>query len=329
MTASPLAPTATVAEGRLGAVRRRGLGAIEVLLADPAVTDIVVDGPGPILVDRHGRVCDSGFSLSAEGLEILIERLLDPLGLQVDRSRPVVDGRLADGSRLNVVVPPAAVGGPLVTIRRFPAEVHDLVAFGGRSVAGVLSTLVAERASLLVVGATSSGKTSLLNALGACFDDDERIITIEDTAELRLAGGRVVALEARPPNREGVGEVTLRHLVRNALRMRPDRLIVGEVRGPEALDLALALTSGHRGSLATCHASSAEGALHRLSVLARLGADQVPADAVDALFRASFDAVATMARRGAERRVVEIVEVPAEPTRALPVLWAARPRVVS
>ncbi len=329
MTASPLLDTAARAESRVEAGRRRGLGAIELLSADPAVTEIVIDGPGPILIDRDGWVRASGFSVSAEGLDLLIERLLDPLGLQVDRSRPVVDGRLPDGSRLNVVVPPAAVGGPLVTIRRFPVEAYDLAAFGGPSLAGVLSTLVAERASLLVVGGTSSGKTSLLNALGSCFDDDERIVTIEDTAELRLAGGRVAALEARPPNREGVGEVTLRSLVRNALRMRPDRLVVGEVRGAEALDLALALTTGHRGSLATCHASSAAGALHRLAVLARLGPDDVPADAVDALIRASFDVVVVMARVGPCRRVVEIVEVPPDPSVPLPVLWATRPRVVS
>lgn len=326
---SPLTPTSALADHRLGVARQRDLGSIELLLADPAVTEIVIDGPGPILVDRDGRVRPSGFSVSAERLGLLIERLLDPLGLQVDRSRPVVDGRLPDGSRLNVVVPPAAVDGPLVTIRRFAAEVHELAAFGGRSVAGVLATLVAERASILVVGGTSSGKTSLLNALGACFDPDERIVTIEDTAELRLAGGRVAALEARPPNREGVGEVTLRDLVRNALRMRPDRLVVGEVRGAEALDLALALTSGHQGSLATCHASSGAGALRRLGVLARLGADHVSVEAVEALIRDSFDVVVTVARRGELRQVVEIAEVSERAVDPMPVLWAARPRVVS
>lgn len=329
MSGRPLLDTAAVAGARVRSQRATGLGPIELLLADPTVTEIMVDGPGPVLVDRDGSVRPSGFELSPVELEVIIERLLDPLGLQLDRSRPMVDARLADGSRVSVVVAPAAVAGPLLTIRRFPDRALGLDAFGDASVVQVLSSLVRRRATVLVVGGTSSGKTSLLNALAAHVGPEERVVTIEDTAELRLDGGRCVALEARPPNREGVGEVTLRALVRTALRMRPDRLVVGEVRGPEALDLVLALTTGHGGSMATCHASSAVGALTRLAVLARLGESDVPPDAVQTLIHEAIDIVVTVARCGAVRLVREVVEVPNEPGGPLSPLWAPSPRVVS
>ncbi|MEL7207302.1 MAG: ATPase, T2SS/T4P/T4SS family, partial [Actinomycetota bacterium] len=266
---------------------------------------------------------------SAPELAVIIERLLDPLGLQLDRSAPVVDARLPGGARVNVVAAPAAVAGPLLTIRRFTDRPLGLDAFGDPTLVSLLATLVMRRATVLVVGATSSGKTSLLNALAGHVGPGERIVTIEDTAELRMASSTAVALEARPPNREGVGAISLRSLVRTALRMRPDRLVVGEVRGAEALDLVLALTTGHAGSMATCHASSAAGALRRLAVLARLGEADVPVDAVQALIHEAIDVVVTVARFGAVRRVQEVVEVSDDPGGSLATLWAAGPRVVA
>ncbi|MEM8924189.1 MAG: ATPase, T2SS/T4P/T4SS family [Actinomycetota bacterium] len=298
-----------------------GLRAIELLLADPSVSEVMVNGPGPVFVDRHGRSEASGFAVSMPAITVLIERLLDPLGLQIDRTTPLVDARLPDGSRVNVAVAPAAPSGPLVTIRRFADRPLPLAAFGDPSVVALLGDLLARRRSLLVVGGTSSGKTSLLGALGSLLPPGERVITIEDTAELRLDGGQVVSLEARLPNREGAGEVTMRDLVRNALRMRPDRLIVGEVRGAEALDLLLALNAGHEGSMATCHANDAGGALVRLEVLARLAGADVPSEALRALAVGAFDVVVHVARRGARRVVTEVLE-PGDGRSEPRTLWA-------
>ncbi len=319
----PLADTARTATEAARRDRARGLGPLELLLADPDLTEIMVDGPGPILVDRDGRVEPSGFDLDAAELDLIIERILDPLGLHLDRSRPVVDARLADGSRVNIAIAPAAPAGPLVTIRRFSDRVLPLQAFGPDEVVELLRAVVEDRRTALVVGPTSSGKTSLLNALASVIGADERVVTIEDTAELRLVGPRVVALEARPPGREGVGEVTMAQLVRNALRMRPDRLVVGEVRGAEALDLALALSSGHHGSLATCHAGSATSALERLAVLARLGPASVPVEALRSLVAAAVDVVVTVDRRGPRRLVTAVDVVSDDPARAPLPIWSA------
>jgi pilus assembly protein CpaF len=306
----PLLSTATVATV-VGRVTRRaaGLAAIEPFLADEAVTEVMINGPGPVWLDRWGELSPSDVVLDGHDIGLLIERILEPLGLRVDRSSPVVDARLPDGSRVNVVVPPLALDGPVVTIRRFGLHPIELNRFGDETVAGLVADLVARRATLLVVGSTGAGKTTLLNALGTLIDPGERVVTIEDTAELRFPGRHVVRLEGRPANSEGVGAVDLRALVRNALRMRPDRLVIGEVRGPEALDLVLALNTGHRGSLATCHASGPSGALHRLEALALLGGVDLPAAVIRTQLTAALDVIVTVERRGAERHIMDVTAV--------------------
>ena len=286
--------------------RRRGLGLVEDVLADPTVTEIMINGPGPVWLDRGGRLESTDLDLDDHNVWLLIERILDPLGLRVDRSSPLVDARLPDGSRVNIAVPPLALDGPSITIRRFAPEPVPLEAFGSAPVVSLLTELMASQATVLVVGATAAGKTTLLNALGSLLDPDERVVTIEDTAELQLPGRHIVRLEARPPNSEGIGAVTLRALVRNALRMRPDRLVIGEVRGPEALDLVLALNTGHRGSLATCHAGDPAGALRRLESLALLGDADLPVAAVREQITGAIDAIVQVERMGASRRVTEI-----------------------
>lgn len=308
--AYPLACSATVA----GVVQRvmgrtSGLGLIEELLDDPMVTEVMINGPGPVWVDRGDRPERADLVLDANDIGLLIERILDPLGLRVDRSSPLVDARLSDGSRVNVIVPPLAVDGPVVTIRRFSARPIPLAEFGPEEAIITLTDLMRARSTMLVVGGTAAGKTTLLNALGTLFDPAERVITIEDTAELQLPGAHTVRLEARPANSEGIGEVTMRELVRNALRMRPDRLVIGEVRGAEALDLVLALNTGHRASLATCHASGAIGALRRLETLAMLGDAGLPVAAIRDQVRSAFDAVVAVDRIGSRRRITTIAKL--------------------
>ncbi|MEM9566646.1 MAG: ATPase, T2SS/T4P/T4SS family [Actinomycetota bacterium] len=284
----------------------RLLGAVA---SDPAVTEVLVNGPGPVWVERSGAVEPTGFEVDGHSLQVLIESILGPLGLRVDRASPIVDARLPDGSRVNVVVPPLALGGPVVSIRRFASGVLPLARFGPPGVVAMLAELVATRASTLVVGPTSSGKTSLVAALAAIVDPVERIVCLEDTAELPLARANLVRLEARPANGEGVGEVTLRRLVLTALRMRPDRLIVGEVRGAEAFDLLLALTSGHRGCLTTCHAADVAGGLRRLETLAALAGSGLDADRLRRLVLDGLDAVVVTGRDGPNRHVQEIARV--------------------
>jgi pilus assembly protein CpaF len=299
-----------------------GLGAIEAFLADPTVTEVMINGPGPVWLDRGNKLEATAVALDAAEIDLLIERILDPLGLRVDRSSPMVDARLPDGSRVNAVVPPLAIDGPTVTIRRFASEPVRLDAFADPALVELLGELTTARTTMLVVGATAAGKTTLLNALGSLVDPDERIVTIEDTAELNFAGRHVVRLEARPANSEGVGEVTMRQLVRNALRMRPDRLVIGEVRGAEALDLVLALNTGHRGSLATCHASGPDGALRRLVALALMGDADLPPLAVREQVRGAFDSVVHVARVGTRRRIVDVATVPDDPDQPLDRLWS-------
>ncbi len=276
---------------------------------DPSITEILINGPGPVWIERAGRIEATGFEVDRHGLELLVEAVVAPLGLRVDRSSPIVDARLADGSRVNIVVPPLAIGGPAISIRRFPRRALALDRFGPPSLAAVLSDLVVERASVLVVGPTSSGKTSLVGALAARTDPRDRIVTIEDTAELPLDRSNLVRLEARPANSEGVGQVSVRQLVLTALRMRPDRLIVGEVRGAEAFDLLLALTSGHRGCLTTCHAPDASGGLRRLELLAAMAGSGLDADRLRLLVLDGLDAVVVTGRSGAFRGVVAVVMV--------------------
>ncbi|MFV0257190.1 MAG: CpaF family protein [Acidimicrobiales bacterium] len=318
--ADPLLDTASVAaRARSSTARRGGLGVLTPFLADPAVTEIMVNGPGPVWTDRGGELTRVG-EITADELVLVIERIVDPLGLRVDRSRPFVDARLPDGSRVNIVVPPLAVDGPVITIRRFASATIPLTRFGPGAQPVIGAVLAG--ATVLVVGGTGAGKTTLLGSLCARLAPTERIVTIEDTAELRLPGEHVVRLEARPANSEGVGEVDLRTLVRNALRMRPDRLVVGEVRGPEALDLILALGSGHRGSMATCHASSGRGGLRRLETLALLGGAELAPEAVRAQLLDAVDLVVTVARRGAERAITEVVRVEgAEGDRRVGSVW--------
>lgn len=288
-----------------------GLGALEPLLADPTITEVMINGPGRAYVERGGRLEPVALDLDAAAIVHLVERVVAPLGLRLDRASPMVDARLGDGSRLHAVIPPLAVDGPCVTIRRFGARPVELVEFGlGGTAAAFLAWAVGAGWNLLVAGATSAGKTTLLNALSRSIPEGERIITIEETAELRLAQPHVVRLEARPPNAEGVGGVTVRELVRAALRMRPDRLVVGEVRSGEALDMLQALNTGHDGSMSTIHANGTADALARLETLVLLADSGLPLGAVRAQVIATVDAVVFVARRaGGVRRVERIAEV--------------------
>ena len=290
--------------------RACGLGPLEPLLADPEVTEVMVNGSGPVWVERGGRLARVDLELSSSTVEQLIERVVSPLGLRIDRSSPLVDARLPDGSRVNAVVPPLSVDGPCLTIRRFGTRRITLEQFCPPGVAQLLGWAVRSRGNVVVSGGAGAGKTTLLNALGAEIPLGERVITVEDAAELRLPGEHVVRLEARPANAEGVGEVLLRQLVRNALRMRPDRIIVGEVRGPEALDMLQAMNTGHDGSLSTCHANSGADALRRIETMVLTGSVALPLAAVRDQLHAAVDLVVQVARRpDGGRSVVEVAEV--------------------
>ncbi|MGH8949922.1 MAG: CpaF family protein [Acidimicrobiia bacterium] len=290
-----------------------GLGPLEPLLADPAVTDILVNGPGDIWVDRGGALTRvEGQFASEADLYAAVERVIAPLGLRVDRSSPMVDGRLGDGSRIHVVVPPASVDHPIIAIRRFTqavASLDELVGAGTATPTQVetMAKAVRARRTILVSGGTGTGKTTLLNLLAAHIPISERVVTIEDAAELRIPGHRV-RLEAHPPNPEGVGEITIRQLLRSALRLRPDRIIVGEVRGSEALDLISALNTGHRGSLSTIHANAPREALWRLETLA-LSAGDTSEMAVRRQLLAAIDLVVQLDRADGVRVVSQIAEV--------------------
>ena len=287
-----------------------GLGALEPLLADDDVTEVMVNGPGPVWVERAGRLARTDVVLTAPTIDHLIERVVAPLGLRVDRSSPLVDARLPDGSRVNAVVPPLSVDGPCLTIRRFGARAVPLRDFCPPGVHELLTWSVGARLNVLVSGGTGAGKTTLLNALAAFIPDEERVVTVEDAVELRLPGSHIVRLEARPANAEGTGQVRLRDLVRNALRMRPDRIVVGEVRGPEALDMLQAMNTGHEGSLSTCHANSPPDALRRLETMVLMGDVALPLSAVRDQVRSALDLVVQVARRpGGRRAVVAVDEV--------------------
>jgi pilus assembly protein CpaF len=298
------------------AERSFGLGPLEPLLRDPAVDEVMVNGADAVFVERGGRVepADVSFGSDAE-LRHVIERILAPLGRRVDEASPLTDARLPDGSRVNVIIPPLSLNGPVLTIRRFRRRgftAAELVAQGTLTEAlrSFLAGAVRGRVNLLISGGTGSGKTTTLNALSAFIPAGERIVTIEDAAELRLQQPHVVRLEARPANLEGRGEVTIRALVRNALRMRPDRIVVGEVRGAEALDMLSAMTTGHDGSLSTIHAGSPEEALRRLETLALMADVALPLAAVREQVASALDVVIHQARgAGGERRVVEVAEV--------------------
>jgi pilus assembly protein CpaF len=293
-----------------------GLGPLEPLLADPEVDEVMVNGPGAVWVERRGALSrtDVGFGGEAE-LMHAIERILAPLGRRVDEASPLCDARLPDGSRVNVVIPPLSLTGPCLTIRRFRRHGFSLEDLAGNgtlddSLAEFLACCVRARASILVSGGTGSGKTTTLGALSGALGDGERIVTIEDAAELKLRQPHVVRLEARPPNLEGRGEVTIRQLVRNALRMRPDRIIVGEVRGPEALDMLLALNTGHEGSLTTVHANSPPDALRRVETLALMAGVGLPHAAIREQLASALQLVVHQSRgRDGRRRVESVAEV--------------------
>lgn len=309
--ADPLLPVEDVAAtvARVTA-RISGLGLLEPFLEDPLITDILVNGQGPVWVERAGVLERTDLELSRTAVDLIIERVLAPLGRRVDPLSPVADGRLADGSRVHVIVPPLAVDGPCLTIRRFATRPVALSEFATPPVAKLLQRAVRSRANLIVVGATGSGKTTLLNALAATIASGERIITVEDAAELRLPSEHVIRLETRPSSPEGTPAVTARELVRNALRMRPDRLVIGEVRGGEALDLIQAMNTGHNGSLSTLHANGCNDALHRLETLVLMAGVGLPLDAVRAHLGAAVDLIVQVQRKpGGLRKVVRVGEV--------------------
>ena len=310
-TPAPLTPTDVVDDvvARVAA-RVHGLGPLEPLLADASVSEVMINGPGPVWIERGGTVSRSGVSLDRAAVDLVIERIVAPLGRRVDQLTPCVDGRLPDGSRVHVAVPPVAVDGPYVTIRRFVVPDVALEMFAGPPVVALLEELVDRGANLVVSGGTGAGKTTLLNALAGRVSHQQRVITIEDAAELQLEHPHVVRLEARPESREGGGAVTIRDLVRNALRMRPDRMVVGEVRGPEALDLLHALNTGHAGCLSTVHANGPVDALRRLAALATAADERLGMEAVRDHVTAAIDAVVHLGRsRDGTRRLAAVAEV--------------------
>lgn len=309
-----------------------GLGPLDPLMADPDVTEIMVNGPGPVWIERHGVLERTPVLLTTAVIEHLIERIVGPLGLRADPSSPVADARLPDGSRVNAVVPPLAVDGPCLTIRRFGARPIELDELASPPVAALLRWAVHSRANVVVSGGTGAGKTTLLNALAASIPAHERIVTVEDAAELRLPGDHVVRLEARPASIEGSGAVTIRDLVRNALRMRPDRLLVGEARGSEAFDLLQAMNTGHDGSLSTCHANGPDDALRRLETMVLLADVGLSLVAVREQLSSAIDLVIHVARRpGGVRAVTAVAEVLDDPTRSdePPVAGRGRTRLLA
>lgn len=288
---------------------RTALAGLARFLDDPDVTEVMVNGGSEVWVERQHRMSRAG-SISTAALMGAVEQILAPLGRRVDRLSPIVDARLADGSRLCVAIPPVAVDGPCVSIRRFADRTLRLDDFADPSVVEVVASLVSRRCNLVVSGATSTGKTSLLNALCGLIPDSERVITMEDTAELRLDHAHVVRLETRGATAEGVGRVTMADLLRLALRMRPDRLVLGEARGPEVLELLQAMNTGHDGSMATIHANSAADALGRVCALVLTAAPAWPPAVVGELAGSAIDVMLHLGRSAdGARRVIEVVEL--------------------
>jgi pilus assembly protein CpaF len=293
-----------------------GLGPLEPLMADPTISDILINGHNVVYVERNGRLehADVAFT-DARHLLHIIQRIVGQVGRRVDETCPMVDGRLPDGSRINAIIPPLALDGALVSIRRFgvrPLLAADLVEKGAltQEMAVFLSACVRARLNMLISGGTGSGKTTLLNALSAFIPPEERVITIEDAAELRLQQPHVGRLETRPRNVEGVGEITTRDLVRNALRMRPDRIVIGECRGPEALDMLQAMNTGHEGSLTTIHANDTRDALGRLEMMVGMAGFDVPMWVIRKQIASAIHVIIQTTRlSGGARKVVKISEV--------------------
>ncbi|MDY6944325.1 MAG: CpaF family protein [Pseudomonadota bacterium] len=293
-----------------------GYGPIEPYLHDDSVSEVMVNGPNQIYVERNGLLaCVPARFISSDSLLRVIERIVAPIGRRIDEGVPMVDGRLPDGSRVNAIISPLSLIGPILTIRRFAGQRYSmarLVDIGALTVAMAefLRICVQYRKNIIVSGGTGSGKTTFLNALSEYISAGERIVTIEDAAELRLLQPHVLPLEARPPNVEGRGEVTIRELVRNALRMRPDRIIVGECRGGEALDMLQAMNTGHDGSLTTGHANSPRDLLSRLEVMVLMAGMELPVRAIREQIAAALDIIVQLSRfSDGRRRVTAIVAV--------------------
>jgi pilus assembly protein CpaF len=294
----------------------RGLGPLEKLLADETVSEIMVNGAKQVFVERHGKLMQSDVTFyDNEQLLNVIDRIVSPLGRHIDEANPMVDARLPDGSRVNAVIAPLSLKGPLLTIRKFsktPLTVENLVNFGSLTMkmAAFLEACVKGRLNVVVSGGTGSGKTTLLNVLSAYIPYDERIVTIEDAAEIQLQQAHVLTLEARPANLEGTGQITIRELVRNALRMRPDRIIVGEVRGGEALDMLQAMNTGHDGSLTTGHANSTRDMLSRLETMVLMAGMNLPVSAIRQQIASAIDIIVQQSRmRDGSRKIIGISEV--------------------
>jgi pilus assembly protein CpaF len=293
-----------------------GLGPLEPLLQDKTVSDVLVNGSGDIRVERFGRLekTVARFKNDAHLMRI-IEKIVGSVGRRIDETTPMVDARLADGSRVNVIIPPLALDGPMMSIRRFAADPFsedDLVELGTltRALVDLLKAIVKARLNVLISGGTGAGKTTLLNVLSGFIPNEERIVTIEDAAELQLKQGHVIRLETRPANLEGTGRVTARDLVINSLRMRPDRIIVGEVRGPEALDMLQAMNTGHDGSLTTVHANSSRDALSRIETMVAMSNLGIPQRAVREQIASAIDVVIQVSRLSdGRRRLVSLHEV--------------------
>ncbi len=293
-----------------------GFGPIQVLLADPSVTEIMVNRADRVYVERKGKPSRTDIVFDDDAhVRRIIDRIIVPLGRRLDANCPLVDARLPDGSRVNAVIPPVAIAGPCVTIRKFSKSrlfLEDLVTFGSITplVANFLKVCVVARMNIIVTGGTGSGKTTLLNALSACIPEHERIVTIEDAAELKLVQDHVITLEAKRPNADGSGEVSIRELVRNALRMRPERIVVGECRGAEALDMLQAMNTGHDGSLTTLHANSPRDAISRVETMALMAGIDFPIRVIREQIGSAVQILVHQARmRDGSRKVTHVTEI--------------------
>ncbi len=293
-----------------------GLGPLEELLNDPSVTEVMVNGPRHVFVEQAGKLRLSEVKFrDEEAVMQIIEKIVAAIGRHVDEASPMVDARLKDGSRVNVIIPPLSLSGPVITIRKFsktPFTVHDLIDFGSLTprMASFLESCVKGNLNIMVAGGTGSGKTTLLNVLSGYIPPDQRIVTIEDAAELQLNQQHVITLESRPANLEGRGEISIRDLVKNALRMRPDRIIVGEVRSGEALDMLQAMNTGHDGSLTTGHANSPRDMISRIETMVMMAGVDMPLLAIRAQIASAIDLIVQQSRlRDGTRRVTSITEI--------------------
>ncbi len=293
-----------------------GYGPIQTLLQDPTIDEVMVNGPKSIYIERRGKIEKTPLSFDTDGHVMrIVDRIVSPLGRRVDEGSPYVDARLPDGSRVNIIIPPLALNGPTITIRKFarvPFTIDDLTKRGTWTPEFVTfaKACVEAKLNVIISGGTGSGKTTTLNVFSGFIPNDERIITIENAAELQLRQEHVITLESRPPNIEGKGEVTMRDLVINALRMRPDRIIVGEVRGGEALDMLQAMNTGHEGSMSTIHANSPRDSLHRVETMVLMAGVELPLKAIRQQISSALDCIVQIERmRDGTRKVVSVVEV--------------------